>query len=146
MVQQIISIFSVAYKGDGIGICKNPEILKNLVVGKLSNNPWIIYWAQWLDPWLMSDSYVSPILTDPKVKLNIISEDVFRLTPSKTSIQGLRNSLKSKFQWEENRIYNWQLLQACTLQENFLRSRRVFVIRKTLDVSLEDSTLLSLLQ
>ena len=132
--------------GSGLSICAIPEKLRDQTITKHEDQPWLLYYAQWFDPWLLGDSYTKLYKTIPEVKTREISDDLYCLTPSASDVIGLKRSLKCKFQFCENYWYNWHMLQACTTFEQVFPKRKIFVIRKKLGASLGDDEIKKLLE
>ena len=147
MAQQYLSIFSIAYRGQGIPICKRPESLLELKPGRQEDHPWLLHYARWFDPWLMCDGFQSPAHAVTLVSLGAHHHrEIFRLVPTAARCAALRASLELKFQFQEQELYNRQLLHACMAFDNLFANRRVFVIREVLAASLGDDEVKALVE
>ena len=97
-------------------------------------NPWLLHWAQWYDPWSMSD-----MLT--RDGLMVEREDyLYELVDLPTKKEYLQKRLRKKYQFHETEWLHRHLLQAIRAYEGTCPAR-IFLHQRYGSGSLDDEEL-----
>ena len=141
---QIVTVASVVVK-------KSDSVISEIAMIPNGNFlqekfPWILYYAKWMDPWLMGCDYDQLPKTIPAVKVNWVDDDNGYIRVTKGLNTNIKVALRRKFQYAEQRWLLWHIYQAVSAYPNIKASRIIAIRRQVQSSSLCDKELTGLLK
>ena len=97
-------------------------------------NPWLLYWCQWYDPWSMTGQLASELSLKEK------ADGVYEVMDPISVKEFVKVRLRKKYQWKEVSWLHHRILEAITAYEG-LCPARIILHDKCTGSSLEDSEL-----
>jgi hypothetical protein len=121
-----------------VTLCKlaNPDVNIKWLKSVLSNDempvvdhyktPFVLYWAQWHDPWLSIGEYelYMPQMLDVNPKA--IDDSLYSFECTVELASNLKKALRKKHQYNEQRWFYWHLNEALKAYDNINIETRLF--------------------
>ena len=145
MTVQHVTVSSIVVPPDGF---KKNELLSLIPNSQFHQReyPFILYWASWLDPWLSGYDYENIPRTRPVVRPKWLSDNLGVISPNGTITARLKQSLRRRFQYPEQRWLNTHLLEACQVHDKLKVKRIVCIRRNVVDAVVDDIELRTMIK
>jgi hypothetical protein len=133
LMQHVITIVKTRVTRDGLTFIRRLQGDFTTPILDQAKSKWLLYWAQYYDPWLSSFDY-SDVPSKP------LTEKLIEISDYGACERWLTKRLKRKYQWPETKWYHQHLIDALLAYKGQCRSR-LFVHNRCTNSSLGDNEL-----